>query len=262
MPSAPQSPLEALAGRRFAFYPAILGVENNEWTLERETWSEILAKNIASGQELWIPRSHLGEISSVDQPVLIVGLKIELELRASGVFPRRGGVVELPGKPSPRPSPNGDAEPGPPPPNRDSSTEAQTFSLIGKALVIGLAAVLLVSVFAFEGFRNPIARLFRPDVSTADQRYLSLNAQDGYHGVVGKLGKPDREEWITADEAELQFEALYYPERRYIVILMGGSRADARYVGTVHDPARKVLDSARLSGGGDSYSLMKNLPKF
>jgi hypothetical protein len=35
-----------------------------------------------------------------------------------------------------------------------------------------------------------------------------------------------------------------------------------RYIGTLHDPSRKVLDAARLSRGGDTDSLLHNLPNF
>ena len=262
MSSPAESPHEALSGRRFAFYPAIRNVEHNEWTLEGETWSEILARNVETGEELWIPRNHLGAVSSSDSPVLIVGLKRELEHKAGSVFPFRNAIVEMPGKPTPRPALGGAPEPEPPPPNRDSSTETHTFSLIGKALVLGLLAAFLITVFVAGGFRNPIAALFQPDVSTADQRYLGLTAQDDYHDVVAKLGAAEREEWITKDDADLQFQALFYPARRYIVILMGGERGNQRYIGALHDPARKVLDSARLAGGGDASAMMKNLPEF
>jgi hypothetical protein len=262
MSSPAESPHEALSGRRFAFYPAIRNIEHNEWTLEGETWSEILAKNVGTGQELWIPRNHLGEVSSSDLPVLIVGLKRELEHKAGTVFPFRSAVVEMPGKPVRRPASDPTPEPEPPPPNRDSSTETETFSLIGKALVLGLLAAFLITVFAAGGFRNPIAALFQADVSTTDQRYLALTGQNDYHDVVAKLGAPEREEWITKDDAELQFQALFYPARRYIVILMGGERGNQRYIGALHDPERKLLDSARLAGGGDASALMKNLPKF
>ncbi|MEZ5392042.1 MAG: hypothetical protein R2724_04000 [Bryobacterales bacterium] len=260
--SSPAEPARGPVGRRFAFYPAIRNVEHNEWTLEGETWSEILAKNVETGQELWIPRNHLGEVSSSDSPVLIVGLKRELEQKAGTVFPFRNPVVQMPGKPTPRPSADEGPEPEPPPPNRDSSTEAHTLSLIGKALVIGLVAAFLITVFAMGGFHNPIAGLFQPDVSTADQRYLALTNQDAYHDVVAKMGKPEREEWLTKDDADLQFQALFYPSRRYVLILMGGERGNQRYIGALHDPERKVLDSARLSGGGDASAMMKNLPEF
>lgn len=262
MASPAESPHEALSGRRFAFYPAIRNIEHNEWTLEGETWSEIHAKNVESGQELWIPRNHLGEVSSSDSPVLIVGLKRELEYKAGAVFPFRNPVVSMPGKPAPRPAPQGAPEPQPPPPNRDSTTEARTFSLIGKALVAGLFAAFLVTVFLAGGLHNPLARLFQADLSTADQRYLSLTSQDDYHDVIAKMDKPEREEWITKDDADLQFQALFYPSRRYVLILMGGERGAQRYIGALHDPERKILDSARLAGGGDASAMMKNLPEF
>ncbi|MEZ5360822.1 MAG: hypothetical protein R2748_00410 [Bryobacterales bacterium] len=65
--------------------------------------------------------------------------------------------------------------------------------------------------------------------------------------MVAKMGKPEREEWLTKDDADLQFQALFYPSRRYVLILMGGERGNQRYIGALHDPERKVLDSARLS---------------
>jgi hypothetical protein len=262
MASPAESPHEALSGRRFAFYPAIRNIEHNEWTLEGETWSEIQAKNVETGQEIWIPRNHLGEVSSSDSPVLIVGLKRELIYKAGSIVPFRSPLVEMPGKAAPRPPAAETPEPEPPPPHRESSTEARTFSLIGKALLIGLLAAFLITLFLAGGLRNPTGSWFQADVSTADQRYLSLTAQDDYHNVVAKMGKPEREEWITKDEADLQFQALFYPSRRYIVILMGGDRGNQRYIGALHDPERKILDAARLSGGGDASAMMKNLPEF
>jgi hypothetical protein len=129
-------------------------------------------------------------------------------------------------------------------------------------VLIGLVGVMLVTFLAFEGVRNPIARLFEPDTSTTDQNYLGLTNQDGYRQVVEKLGRPEREEWLSAEEADLQFQALFYPKRRYAIVLMGGERGDGRYIGAVHEPHRKVLDSARLSGGGDASAMMRNLPDF
>ena len=260
MSTEPDSPFEALQGKRFAFYPAIRNIEHNEWTLEQESWSEIRAKNAATGEEVWVPRNHLGEIASTDKPVVIVGLKRELQYRNGQIETYRKAVVELPSKPQPRAS--FEPEPTPPPAMRASSTDSSTFALIGRAIVIGLAGVFLITFFAFEGMRNPITRLFQPDTSTADQNYLGLTNQDGYQQVVEKLGSPERKEWLSSEEAELQFQALFYPKRRYTVILMGGQRGDDRYIGTLHNPHRKILDSARLSGGGDASAMMRNLPEF
>ena len=72
---------ETFQGRAFSFYPAIRNVEYNEWVYKRETWSEILVSNSKTGEEVWIPRHFVGRISTADEPVLIVGLKRELELK-------------------------------------------------------------------------------------------------------------------------------------------------------------------------------------
>jgi hypothetical protein len=250
-----------LAGRTFAFFPAVRNIEHNEWTLEKETWSEVLAKNARTGQEIWVPRSHIGKVSSADTPILIVGLLRELQFKGGGVSPFRQQVVSMP-------SPGGASRPAvagsePPPPKRsNSAADRQTFSFIGKALLAGLAVVLLFVMFNFSRGENPIAALFRGDTSTTDQRYLGLTNADSYHLVVSKIGQPEREEWLSLGEADLQFQALWYPGRKYLVILMGGTRADVRYIGTLHDPSRKVLDAARLSRGGDTSSLLHNLPNF
>ena len=259
MSTEPESAFEALQGRRFAFFPAIRNVEHNEWTLEQESWSEILAKNTLTGEEIWVPRNHLGELSSSDKPVMIVGLRRELQYRNGQVAPYRKAVVEIPSAPQPRPS--SEAEPEPPP-LRESSTDSTTFSLIGRAILIALGVLFVGVFFAFEGVRNPIARLFQPDTTTRDQSYLSLTGQDDYYEVAAKRGVPARDEWITPEEAELQFRVLFYPDRRYAVVLMGGTRGDARYIGAVHEPHRRILDAARMSGGGDASAMMRNLPKF
>lgn len=250
-----------LAGRTFAFFPAIRNIEHNEWTLEKETWSEVLAKNARTGDEIWVPRSHIGKISSTDAPILIVGLLRELQFKGGSVSPFRQQVVAMP-------TPGGTtrptvAAPEPPAPKRtNSAADRQTLSFIGKALLAGLAVVLLFVMFNFSKGENPIAALFRTDISTADQRYLGLTNTDSYHLVISKMGQPETEQWLSLEEADLQFEALWYPQRSYLLILMGGTRADMRYIGTLHDPSRKVLDAARLSRGGDTSSLLHNLPNF
>lgn len=253
--------LAELAGRTFAFFPAIRNVEHNEWTLEKETWAEVLAKNARTGDEIWVPRSHIGKISSTESPMLIVGLLRELQFKGGGVAPFRRQVVSMP-------SPGGAAGPAtvasePPPPKRtNSAADQQTLSFIAKALLAGLAIVLLFVMFNFSKGENPISALFRTDTSTSDQRYLGLTNSDSYHLVLSKVGQPEKEQWLSLEDADLQFEALWYPQRRYLVILMGGTRADVRYIGTLHDPSRKVLDAASLSRGGDTSSLLHNLPNF
>ena len=252
--------LEALEGRRFSFYPAIRGIEHNEWTLGDSTWSEVQVRNGLTGQEFWIPKLHLGGVSSSDSPVLILGLQRELAFKAGGIFPHRRTVTEIPSTPAGRQPP---AAPMPEPKQRLlSGSDARLLRLL--AIAIGVA--LLASVIGFLGLvgrlHNPLERWFQPDTSTADQRYIGLGTADSYFAVVSRLDAPDSEEWISGEEDEIQFQALFYSARRYIVVLMGSTRGDMRYLGTLHHPTRQVLDSAQFSRGGDTGSMMRNLPDF
>src|SRR5579864_3828993 len=97
MSSPPIPPsLDHLATRPFSLYPPIINIERNEWLYRRATWSEILVVNCKSGEEIWIPRRFLGEVSRVDDPVLIVGLTKELEYKAGSVWPYQRRVIEMP----------------------------------------------------------------------------------------------------------------------------------------------------------------------
>lgn len=97
MASPPILPaLGHLAGRPFSFYPAIRGIEQNEWVFRKATWSEMLVVNHKSGEEISIPRRLVGEVSIVDDPVVIVGLLHELEYREGAVWPCQRRVIEMP----------------------------------------------------------------------------------------------------------------------------------------------------------------------
>jgi hypothetical protein len=89
-------PLEALRNRPFSFYPAILNIEHNKWQYRKATWSDVLVVNARTGQEIWIPRRFLGEISSIEDPVVIVGLLRELEYKEGAVWPYQRRVIEMP----------------------------------------------------------------------------------------------------------------------------------------------------------------------
>ena len=259
--SAADQPFELLEGKRFSFYPAIRNLEHNEWEIKQETWSEVLAWNVHDDREIWLPRSYLGEISTSDSPLLIVGLTTELALKAGSIVPYRNPVVSMPGPRLAKPVQESSPEPEPPP-REESGTESHAINLIGRTIAISLIVAFFSVIVFFKGLPGPLAGLFREDTSTTDQSYLSLSAADSRFTVVETLGRPEREQWLSREEAELQIEGLYYPNRRYAVVLMGGSRADTRYIGTVHDPSRKLLDSARLDRGGDTSSMMRNLPPF
>src|SRR5437763_4421776 len=97
MASPPIPPqLEHLVTRPFSFFPAIVGVEHNEWLYRKANWSEILVVNCRSGAELWIPRRFVGEVARVEDPVLIVGLARELEYKSGMIVPYQRRVIEMP----------------------------------------------------------------------------------------------------------------------------------------------------------------------
>jgi hypothetical protein len=261
--SSSQPSLDLLSGRRFSFYPAIRGIEHNEWGLTNETWSEILVTNVETNLELWVPRKYVSGISSSDSPVLIVGLNRELQFQAGSVWPYREKIVSIPDRrPASERDPAASAA-SPSAPSRSSSpSESQLGRLIAVALAVGVLACMLAVMFIFEGVPNPIAAFFRPDTKTSDQRYLSLAGSDRFNDAALKIGPPSTRQWISREDSQIQFELLWYPDRSYIVVLMGASRDDARYIGTLHARSREVLDSVKLSGGGTTGSMLHNLPGF
>src|SRR5580658_1915135 len=90
------TPLQHLGGRRFSFYPPIRNLEPNEWLYRRATWSECVVVNAQSGEEVWVPRIFLGEVSRIDEPVMIVGLNRQLEWRSGKIIPVERRVIEWP----------------------------------------------------------------------------------------------------------------------------------------------------------------------
>jgi hypothetical protein len=97
MASPPIPPqLEHLVTRPFSFYPPIVGIEHNEWLYRKTNWSEIQVVNCRSRVEIWIPRRFFGEVSRVEDPVLIVGLNRELEYKSGMVVPFQRRVIEMP----------------------------------------------------------------------------------------------------------------------------------------------------------------------
>ena len=90
------SPLDYIGLRRFAFYPRIRNLEPNEWTLGLSAWTEVQVVNACTGNELWIPRQYIGAVSESNGPMLIVGLRKELEYRAGILQPCVKRVIEMP----------------------------------------------------------------------------------------------------------------------------------------------------------------------
>jgi hypothetical protein len=243
------TPLQHLGGRRFSFYPPIRNLEPNEWLYRRATWSECVVVNARSGEEVWVPRIFLGEVSRIDEPVMIVGLNRQLEWRSGKVIPLERRVIELPVA--------GDDKPprsGPPAPviniRLEQKPEARAWKWIGVAAILGAVAFTIVAdVTRQTQWRQ------RADLSRGYRSYLQLGPDDDYASTVRKLGTPART-GSHAVEARV-FRSLTYSTRRYSVILMGSTNEQARYIGTV-DLHGRVLDAVRLPDGSSGESLLNS----
>ncbi len=251
--------LEHLEGRCFAFYPPIRNVDHNEWALRRAEWSELLVANSKTGQEVWVPRRYVGEVSDIDEPVLIVGLTRELEFKMGAVWPFERRVLAMPRtvddtphRTSQPPAPAGAPAHGEV--TRPPSAERSAARLILGVLLVGVIACLaVIAVF--------LAAPLRPVKFTAlDQDFLSLSRDDDYHSVLRKLGAPAETRW-RSQGGDLEFEALWYPQRSYHVILFGADRASVRYIGAL-DRNWHVVHSVPLPNGADTASMLRSLPKF
>lgn len=262
MASPPIPPsLEHLSTRPFSFYPPILQVEHNEWLFRKATWSEILVVNCKSGAEVWIPRRFVGEVSRVDDPVLIVGLNRELEFKGGSVWPYQRRVIEMPMAVGgfPVPPSEGSAERSGPAPIvgiRLESNDKRIFRLIGGALVVFIGLyVLAVNLNRVGEVRQRSAAR-----TTKDQQFLDLTSRDDYFVVVQKLGSPAADHWQNESGA-IQYRALDYPDRHYTVILMGKDRSSAQYIGALDDKWVPV-HSVELHSGGTTSSLLRSLQRF
>jgi len=256
LPTLPP-PFDETGDRAFSFFPPILGIEHNEWRAQQATWSEILVANTKSDQTVWVPRRYIGELSRVDEPVMIVGLKKELEHKAGGVWPHEKRVLTMPpistAPVALRPEPV--AARGPVNLRMDSGAESRIGRMILVSLVVAVG--LLALVVAFYRGRTSGEQVEFHGVLQAE---LGLSPQDDYFAVVRKLGTPGEDRW-RSDQGELQFRGLKYPDRQVTVILMGADRNNARYIGSVNREGL-VVDSVDMPGGVNAAAMIRRLPKF
>ncbi|HKW98731.1 MAG TPA: hypothetical protein VJN43_13420 [Bryobacteraceae bacterium] len=254
----PISALEQLGNRPFSFYPPIVNVESNEWFLRRGTWSEILVVNSRTGLELWIPRRFMGEVSQIEDPVVIVGLAKELEYKAGAVWPHQRRVIEMPLAVGERPRSAVPATDSPAPVigiRTESITDTRIGKLVGFTMLVGVVASFVAVNVLREGVLRP-----RSSYVARDQLYLQLTHEDDYWGVIHKLGTPTEDRW-QSETGAIQFRSLSYPQRAYTVILMGDSRNNTRYIGTM-DQNWNPIAWITLRTGGDTQSTLRGLKKF
>jgi hypothetical protein len=247
-------PLDQIGHRPFSFFPAILGIEHNEWAFRKTTWSEVLVFNPRANLEIWIPRRFIGEVSRIDEPVVIVGLLKELEYRAGAVWPHERRVIEMPRavNESPRPSPAIAIEPRPAPVigiKLESGAESRVAKMIVVCIAAGLLACTAIVLVMRDGGR-------RIAYTTVVQNDLGFTGNDDYWSIVNRLGKPDQDRWRAAT-GELQYRLLAYPRQNLSIILMGADRKAAHYIGAL-DQNWHVVNSTNR----DTEMMLRKLKQF
>jgi len=175
------------------------------------------------------------------------------------VWPYQRRVIEMPVAVGGSPMASGAvADRGAPAPVvgiRLESNDRRIFKLIGAALPVAvLLCVAALRMTQVGEVRQGVV------FTTKDQQYLTLTGRDDYLAAVQKLGKPATDRW-QSESGELQCRALGYPDRKYTVILMGGSRQSAVYIGTM-DENWKPVHSVELHSGGTTASLLRSLKRF
>jgi hypothetical protein len=248
-------PFDQIGNRRFSFYPAIVGVEHNEWTLRRATWSEVLVANTKDSEEIWIPRRFIGEVSRTDEPLMILGLVKEVEYKAGQVIPHIRRIIEMPKAVNDAYRPAPPAEVQSPAPvvgiRLDSGAERRIGRLILWALGLGTLMCFLV-VLLFRTDRNP-----RINYTAVMHSNIGLTGSDDYFAVIRQLGNPASDRW-RSNEGAMQYRVLDYPDRGYSVVLMGAERDKALYIGAV-DKNWRIVDSVTLRGGTDTAAMLRAL---
>ena len=257
MASPPIPLVEHLTGRPFAFYPAILNVEHNQWFFRKATWSELVVVNSKTNIELSIPRRFVGEVSSIDEPVLIVGLLRELEYREGAVWPYRRRVLEMPMAVGAEEAPDAvrtvaTNRRGPAPVigiRLETKRSGRTVKIVGSVMA---AAALMGGVGLMR------VNSVRPRPAARGRSVFELTAEDGYSSIARKLGAPSEERIFSQDG--IVYRALEFPNRRYFVILEGAGES-ARYIGAV-DGNGHVVHSVTLPSGESSETSLRALRRF
>lgn len=259
MASSPTPPaLDELGNRRFSFYPPIVNIDHNEWEMRKGSWSEVLVHNPKMDLELWIPRAWLGEISKIDEPVMIVGLKREIEYSGGAVFPHTRRVLNMPRPNAAAPAPANEVPRAPTTRENlrlDSSAESSIGKLIATVLAAGIVlAMIFVGVSRYKESGGAI------EYKAVVQADLGFTATSDYFDIVRKLGQPDHDRW-KSDSGERQYRALTFKKSGYVVILMGAERNNARYLGT-KDLDWHTIHAVELPGGRNTEPMMRSLAKF
>lgn len=249
--------IEDLGDRPFAFYPPIVGLDHNEWRFRKASWSEVLVANTKSGEEIWVPRRFLGEVSKIGEPVVVVGLNRELQFRLGVVVPYERRVIEIPRAVNEGPRPAAPPPEPKPAPVVGIRLEGQAEDRVGRFVLSAIALGIVLCIVAVVFFRTAGNRVL---YSTVVQSDLPLTYNDDYYSVIQKLGPPASERW-RAGQGELQYRLLAYPDRGISVLLMGSERDKALYVGAV-DARWRIVHSIAMPNGQNSAQMLRNVKPF
>ena len=252
MPLIP-TPLDHLGHRRFSFYPPILNVEHNEWIVRRTTWSEVQVMNTKTSSELWVPRRFVGEVSLVEEPVMIVGLVQELEYTGEMVQPYIRRVIEMPRAVNDSFRPPARApKPSRPAPvigiRLESSAESRAGRRMRAVIAAGILACVSAAIVVTTGSRVKL--------SAPSNIHLPLQASDDYDSIVRRFGPPLRDRWF--EMGNVQYRRLWYPQRSFALLLMGADRHRFLYIGAI-DAYGRVIHSVDLPDGRNSATLIRKL---
>jgi len=245
--------LAELRHGRFSFYPAIVGVQHNEWILRRATWTDILVANAKTSEEICIPRRFVGEVSSIEAPYRIVGLVKELEYREGVVLPHRRSVIEMPRavndfsraslRPAFYPRPAGVVA---------IRAELDSESRVWRVLRGSVAAGFLVCLAVIFVVRDAhLGTGF--GWSSTSSRLPNLNAGDDYESVLKKLGSPASDRWLESRSGTGGYRRMWYPRRGVTVVLTGASRNSAHYAGTLNRDG-EIIQSVDAGLARELYS--------
>ena len=242
MPGSLPSPLEDLGGRSFSFFPPILNLPHNQWRYRESTWSEFSVVNTASGQEVWIPRMFLGEISRIGEPVAIVGLRRELEWKQGAISAVRRTVIPMPLAVNDSLRPPRAATLAPVVPIRlEPPRRSLRGRKLGVAVMLGAVTLTLIADIARQVDWQRRAEAFR-----FARAWRKLLPGDTFGAVVGKVGQPAEDKAFTSVNG-LHFRVLSWPGRQLRIVLMATGGEEEHYLGTVGADGR-VLQFVQVSG--------------
>ena len=231
--SMPLPPPHLEEFRQFSFYPPIRNLTADGWVYQRVTWTEVVARNAATGQELLIPRRFVSDVS-LGETSLVLGLTRELEFREGALRPLNSGVIRMP---APNPGPVRPRVRGPAPVvsiSLAADAPVRRRKTLPSAVAMGLAVCLAMLGMSRIGILRSSALPEAP----RDKAYLALRPTDDTAAVRRALGKPEStsSKWIDGK----LFEALHYRSRGYSILLIGAAPEMLRYMGTVDSSGHRL----------------------